>query len=133
MRIKKYKDPNTPIKYRTVKEANKALRDYVNKYNSSYNVDAIREVTFPFYMRFENTTNPKIQVYDMFVNTTEFLKFTFYNESTALDKLDISILKVVRNPYKGTISGSFDKNLSNKIFLSFLVYTGQNTLNKLYM
>jgi len=106
--------------------------DYVNKYNSSYNVDAIREVTFPFYMRFENTTNPKIQVYDMFVNTTEFLKFTFYNESTALDKLDISILKVVRNPYKGTISGSFDKTLSNKIFLSFLVYTGQNTLNKLY-
>ena len=39
MRIKKYKDPNTPIKYRTVKEANKALRDYVNKYKGYYFVD----------------------------------------------------------------------------------------------
>ena len=106
--------------------------DYVNKYNTSDNVDAIREVSFPFYMRFENTSNPKIQIYDMFINTTEFLTFTKYDELSALDKLDISILKVIRNPYKGSVSGTFDNDVANKIFLSFIVYTGQNTLNKLY-
>lgn len=34
--IKKYKEPNMPIKYRTVKEANEALRDYADKYKGYY-------------------------------------------------------------------------------------------------
>jgi len=39
MRIKKYKEPDTPIKYHTVKEANEALRDYTDKYKGYYFVD----------------------------------------------------------------------------------------------
>lgn len=106
--------------------------DYVNKYNSAFDVDSIRQVSFPFYMRYENTTNPKIQIYDMYINTTEYLKFTKYNENTALDKLDITYLRVIRNPFKGSVSGTFNKEVSDKIFLTFIVYTGTNTLNKLY-
>lgn len=107
--------------------------DYVNKYNSASDIDAIRQVSFPFYMRFENTTNPKIQIYDMYINATEYVKFTKYNESTALDKLDITYFRIVRNPFKGSVSGSFDKNAANTIYMTFIVYTGKNTLNKLYL
>lgn len=39
MKIKKYKEPNEPIKYHTVKEANEALRDYTDKYKGYYFVD----------------------------------------------------------------------------------------------
>lgn len=107
--------------------------DYVNKYNTAVDTDAIRQVSFPFYMRFENTTNPKIQIYDMYINTTEYVKFTKYNESTALDKLDITYFRIIRNPFKGSISGSFDKNAANTIYMTFIVFTGKNTLNKLYL
>ena len=106
--------------------------DYVNKYNNSVDVDSIRQISFPFYMRYENNTNPKIQIYDMYINTMEYLKFTKYNENTALDKLDITNFRVIRNPYKGSVSGVFNKDISNTIFMNFIVYTGPNTLNKMY-
>lgn len=105
--------------------------EYVNKYNSSSDPDSIKQVVFPFYIRYENTTNPKINIYDMCVNQIEYLSFDYYDESVALDKLDISFIRVERNPYRGSTNGSFDKDLKNTYFVSFIVYTGENTLNKL--
>lgn len=105
--------------------------EYVKKYNSSNNPDSVKQVSFPFYIRYENTTNPKINIYDMCINQIEYLSFDNYDESVALDKVDISFIRIERNPYRGSINGSFDKNLKNTYFVSFIVYTGENTLNKL--
>lgn len=108
--------------------------DYVNKYNNANDKYDVIEAAFPFYMRYENTENPKIQIYDMFINDIEYLKFTDYKEQFALDKLDISFLKVIRNPYKTENSLSYnDKSSTNKYYVQFIVYTGENTLNKMYL
>ena len=106
--------------------------DYVEKYNTSANIDKIKQVVFPFYIRYENTANPKVQIYDMCLNETDYLKFTGYNEDISLDKLDISFIRITRNPYRGSKTGTFDRDLSNTYFINFIVYTGQNTLNKMY-
>lgn len=106
--------------------------DYVAKYNNAVDVDKVKQVVFPFYIRYENTATPKIQIYDMCLNETDYLKFTKYDENYALDKLDISFLRITRNPYRGSKTGTFDRNLSNTYFINFIVYTGQNTLNKMY-
>lgn len=105
--------------------------EYVNKYNSSADPDSVKQVSFPFYIRYDNTTNPKINIYDMCINQIEYLSFDNYDESVALDKVDISFIRIERNPYRGSKNGSFDKNLKNTYFVSFIVYTGENTLNKL--
>lgn len=106
--------------------------DYVDKYNSATDVDKVKQVVFPFYIRYENTTIPKIQIYDMCLNQVDYLKFTDYDEDLALDKLDISFIRITRNPYRGSKTGTFDRDLANTYFINFIVYTGQNTLNKMY-
>lgn len=107
--------------------------DYVNKYNKAVDKKDVLEVSFPFYIRYENTVNPKIQVYDMFVNDIQYLKFAAYREQYALDKLDIPFLKVLRRPYKNENSKAWgESNSTNKYVVQFIVYTGENTLNKMY-
>ncbi|MDE7099898.1 MAG: hypothetical protein K2N99_01585, partial [Malacoplasma sp.] len=107
--------------------------DYVDKYNKATDIEGVTEVSFPYYMRYENTSDPKIQIYDMFINKTELLSFTEYKEVYALDKLDIAFLRIQRNPFRGSLTGSFDKNQKNTYYLSFICYVGTNTLNKLYI
>lgn len=105
--------------------------EYVDIYNNADDVESVTEVSFPFYMRYENTDTPTIRVYDFYTNVTETMKFTDFNESTSLDKLDISLMRVLRNPFKGALTGSFDKNEANTYYVVFTVYTGQNTINKI--
>lgn len=106
--------------------------EYTKKYNEADDPESVMEASFPFFMRYDNTANPKIYVYDMNIKTTEFLSFTKYNEDYALDKIDISYLRVQRNPYRGVTDGTFNEDISNTYYLSFIVYTGENTLNKIY-
>lgn len=115
----------------TSSEKTELYNEYVNKYNSATTKEDVLEAVFPFYIRYENTKNPKIQIYDMFIDSIEYLSFTKYDEPYALDKLDISSIKIVRNPYRSYNNGNFDKNVSNQYVIQFIVYTGENTLNKL--
>lgn len=132
----RYNPNNNRFEYTSGDSADDSVEsynEYVNKYNTAQDKDAALQVCFPFHLRYENTANPKIQVYDMYVKATEFLKFTEYNEVSALDKLDITYIRVVRNPFKGSVNGAFDKNEANKYYVNFIVHTGENTLNKLYL
>jgi hypothetical protein len=104
---------------------------YVSKYNSASEKEDVLEVSFPFHIRYENSENPKIQVYDMHLNDIEYLSFDYYDESVALDKLDIQNVKIIRNPYRGSSNGSFDPSLVNQYVIQFIVYTGENTILKL--
>lgn len=106
---------------------------YVEEYNTASDIESIMQVSFPFYMRYENNVNPKIQIYDMNVQDLQYLAFTDYKEDYALDKLDISYLKVMRNPFMGSHNGTFDKDQANTYFIQFIVHTGTNTLNKIYL
>ena len=105
--------------------------EYVDIYNNADDVESVTEVSFPLYMRYENTDTPTIRIYDFYTNVTETLKFVEFNEVTTLDKLDISFLRVLRNPFKGSMTGTFDKDMANTYYLSFTVYTGENTINKI--
>ena len=105
--------------------------EYVEKYNNASVKESVLEASFPFYIRYENSKNPKIQIFDMHIDQTELLGIKEYNESVALDKLDISFLKIIRNPFRGSTNGSFDKNIANQYVVQFVVYTGKNTINKL--
>ena len=106
--------------------------DYVNKYNGSADPDSVKQVSFPFHIMYKNISTPKIQIYDMCLDKVEYLSFTDYNESVALDKLDIAFLRIERNPFRGYNNGSFDKDAKDTYFVSFIVYTGENTLLKMY-
>lgn len=106
--------------------------EYVEKYNTSDDPDALKQVSFPFHIMYKNISTPKIQIYDMSVNTIEYLTFKDYNESVALDKLDIAFLHIERNPFRGNNNGTFDKDAKNTYYISFIVYTGENTLYKMY-
>lgn len=117
------------------KDPSKSLESYnqyVELYNSVADVEKIMQASFPFYMRFENTRNPKVQIYDMDVNDVQFLSAVEYNEKYALDKLDVSTISITRNPYMGARDGNFDKDASNTYYVRFIAYTGSNTLNKIY-
>ena len=105
---------------------------YVEKYNESSNINNILQACFPFFIQYRNTSNPLVTVYDMNVDTSEFLEFTSYDESVTLDKCDISFINIYRNPYKGFENGSFDQESADTYYVSFVVYTGENTLNKIY-
>lgn len=105
--------------------------EYVDNYNNADDVESVTEVSFPLYMRYENTDTPTVRIYDFYTNVTETLKFVEFNEVTTLDKLDISFLRVLRNPFKGSMTGTFDKEMANTYYLSFTVYTGENTINKI--
>ena len=41
-------------------------------------------------------------------------------------------MNIYRNPYKGFENGSFDQESADTYYVSFVVYTGENTLNKIY-
>jgi len=107
-------------------------RQYITDYDATSNVESIMQAQFPFHIRYENSTTPKITIYDMTVNKTEILSFTSYNEDFALDKIDVPFIKILRNPFKGSVDGTFETNLSNTYFISFVLHTGTNTLEKLY-
>ena len=49
-----------------------------------------------------------------------------------MDKVDVPFLKILRNPFKGSIDGTFEKDLANTYFFSFVLHTGSNTLEKIY-
>lgn len=108
------------------------FEEYAKKYNEADDPESIMEVCFPFYMRYDNTSNPKISVYDMDVKTTEYLSFTKYNEDYALDKIDIPYIRIQRNPFRGVTDGTYNEDIANTYYITFLVYTGENTLNKIY-
>ena len=114
-------------------ETVESYEEYSKKYNTADDPESVIEVSFPFFMRYDNTSNPKITVYDMNVKTTDFLAFTKYNENFALDKADIQYIRVQRNPYRGVTDGSYNEDISNSYYITFLVYTGENTLNKMYL
>lgn len=105
---------------------------YVDKYNESSDIYKVLQACFPYFIQYRNTENPLVNVYDMDVDETDLLEFTNYDESVTLDKCDISYIKVYRNPYKGFENGTFDKTASDTYYVSFIVYTGDNTLNKVY-
>lgn len=105
---------------------------YVDKYNDTSNVYSVLEACFPFFIQYRNTQNPLVNVYDMNVDESNLLEFTEYNESVSLDKCDISYLNIYRNPYKGNENGTFDKEEADTYYVTFVVYTGENTLNKIY-
>lgn len=106
--------------------------EYVEEYNASSNVDAVLQASFPFYIQYKNVADPSILIYDMDIDDTELLVFDIYNEVYSLDKLDISYVKILRNPYKGYEDGTFDSTVANTYYITFIVYTGENTLNKMY-
>lgn len=110
----------------------KSWKQYVLDYNDTSNIESVLQAQFPFHIRYENGTNPKITVYDMTVNKTEILSFEKYDEDNALDKIDVPFLKILRNPFKGSIDGTFEKELANTYFISFVLHTGTNTLEKIY-
>ena len=110
----------------------KSWKQYILDYNDTSNIESILQAQFPFHIRYENSTNPKITVYDMTVNKTEILSFKSYKEDYALDKVDVPFLKILRNPFKGSIDGTFEKDLANTYFFSFVLHTGSNTLEKIY-
>lgn len=110
----------------------KSWKQYVLDYGGTSNVESVMQAQFPFHIRYENGTNPKITVYDMTVNKTEILSFKTYNEDFALDKIDVPFLKILRNPFKGSLDGTFEKDLANTYFITFVLHTGTNTLEKLY-
>lgn len=126
-----FKYDNKNKKFNFISGENNYL-DYVNEYNQTSDVESILQGCFPFYIQYKNTANPSINIYDMNINQTEFLEFNTYNEELSLDKVDISYLKIMRNPFKGRNNGSFDKNMGNTYYIQFVVYTGENTLLKLY-
>ena len=105
---------------------------YVEKYNESSNINNILQASFPFFIQYRNTSNPLISVYDMNIDDTQLLDFEYYDENVTLDKCDISFLNVYRNPYKGHQNGTFDQESSDTYYINFVVYTGENTLNKMY-
>lgn len=105
---------------------------YVEKYNESSDVYKILQACFPYYIQYRNTENPLVSVYDMDINETDMLEFDQYDENVTLDKCDISYIRVYRNPYKGSENGTFDKDAADTYYVNFVVYTGENTLNKLY-
>ena len=133
-----YDQDNKKFKYRPLvnnKDPSKNLDSYlqyVEKYNESSNINNILQACFPFFIQYRNTSNPLVTVYDMNVDTSEFLEFTSYDESVTLDKCDISFMNIYRNPYKGFENGSFDQESADTYYVSFVVYTGENTLNKIY-
>ena len=133
-----YDQNNKKFKYRPLvnnKDPSKNLDSYlqyVEKYNESSNINNILQACFPFFIQYRNTSNPLVTVYDMNVDTSEFLEFTSYDESVTLDKCDISFMNIYRNPYKGFENGSFDQESADTYYVSFVVYTGENTLNKIY-
>ena len=106
--------------------------EYTNTYNNAVDVDSINQVCFPFYIRYDNVKHPKLHIYDMYMKNMELLFCTDYNENVSLDKLDISYLKIDRNPFRGNINGMFKQDEANTYYISFIVYTGTNTLNKIY-
>lgn len=110
----------------------KSWKQYVLDYNDTSNIESVLQAQFPFHIRYENGTNPKITVYDMTVNKTEILSFEKYDEDNALDKIDVPFLKILRNPFKGSVDGTFEKELANTYFISFVLHTGTNTLEKIY-
>ena len=110
----------------------KSWKQYILDYNGTSNIESILQSQFPFYIRYENSANPKITVYDMTVNKTEILSFKSYVEDYALDKVDVPFLKILRNPFKGSIDGTFEKDLANTYFFSFVLHAGSNTLEKIY-
>ena len=110
----------------------KSWKQYVLDYNDTSNIESVLQAQFPFHIRYENGTNPKITVYDMTVNKTEILSFEKYDEDNALDKIDVPFLKILRNPFKGSVDGTFEKELANTYFISFVLHTGANTLEKIY-
>ena len=118
--------PNTPT------NGLKSWKQYVLDYNSTSNIESVLQAQFPFHIRYENSANPKITVFDMTVNKTEILSFLKYDENNALDKIDVPFIKVLRNPFKGSLNGTFEKDLANTYFISFVLYTGNNTLEKIY-
>lgn len=105
---------------------------YVEKYNETSDLYSILQASFPFYIKYRNTENPQVSVYDMNIDTSELLEFTTYNDDVTLDKCDISYINIYRNPYKGFENGNFDKDAADTYYLTFVVYTGENTLNKIY-
>lgn len=105
--------------------------EYVTKYNATSNIEAILEAVFPFYIQYKNTENPSALVYDMNLNLNEYAEFTKYSEDNSLDKLDISYVKVQRNPYKTGILSTPESDPANTYYITFIVYTGENTLTKL--
>lgn len=117
----------------TGEETVETYDEYVKLYNESANPESVLEVSFPFYIRYDNTSNPKITVYDMDIKTNELLSFIKYNENYALDKIDIPYIGVQRNPYRGVTDGSFNEDIANNYYITFVVYTGENTLNKMYL
>lgn len=133
-----YDQDNKKFKYRPAinnKDPSKNLDSYlqyVDKYNESSNINNILQACFPFFIQYRNTSNPLVTVYDMNIDQSEFLEFTSYDESVTLDKCDISFMNIYRNPYKGFENGSFDKEAADTYYVSFVVYTGENTLNKIY-
>ena len=56
----------------------KSWKQYILDYNDTSNIESILQAQFPFHIRYENSTNPKITVYDMTVNKTEILSFKSY-------------------------------------------------------
>ena len=109
-----------------------SYRQYVENYNSTSNIENILQASFPFHIQYKNTTDPSLLVYDMSIDDIQYLEFTEYNEDVTMDKIDISFMKIYRNPFKGHNDGSFDKTVGDTYFIQFLVYTGQNTISKLY-
>lgn len=105
---------------------------YVEKYNETSDVYSVLQACFPFFIKYRNTENPLVTVYDMNIDESEMLEFTQYNEDVTLDKCDISYINIYRNPYKGYENGTFDKTSADTYYVSFVVYTGENTLNKVY-
>lgn len=105
---------------------------YVEKYNETSNVYNILQACFPFFIKYRNTENPLVSVYDMNIDESQLLEFESYDETVTLDKCDISYINIYRNPYKGYENGSFDKTAADTYYLTFVVYTGENTLNKIY-
>lgn len=105
---------------------------YVDKYNESSDIYKVLQACFPYFIQYRNTENPLVNVYDMDIDETNMLEFTNYDESVTLDKCDISYIRVYRNPYKGFENGTFDKEVSDTYYVTFIVYTGDNTLNKIY-
>lgn len=110
----------------------KSWKQYILDYGGTSNVESVLQAQFPFHIRYENSATPKITVYDMTVNKTEILSFKTYNEDYALDKVDVPFLKILRNPFKGSVDGTFEKDLADTYFISFVLHTGTNTLEKLY-
>lgn len=110
----------------------KSWKQYILDYGGTSNVESVLQAQFPFHIRYENSATPKITVYDMTVNKTEILSFKTYNEDYALDKVDVPFLKILRNPFKGSVDGTFEKDLADTYFISFILHTGTNTLEKLY-